>query len=717
MNYLSHPDHKLETHINNIAAFDRKDISFVKAAMFHDLGKVRNWFQKYIISPSDYKGAKRTHSDISAIIYLLNNAEIGKLDKDKIFIFNAILSHHSKLKSFRAKEEENDLLSFFRKKIDRDAIKEIYSKKDVVDYFNLKNIDAARIADFSKLRLKNRKLKFSIEDYIKQKLLFSKLIFADKYEAAFQKSFICSNINYDLDYFYLYKKQYLKENKEKENAKNIIISNFTKHKDERIFLITAPTGIGKTFISLELSLRIKKLYNKKRVIYLLPFTTIIDQTYAKFNDIFPNKITKHHHKTKYPSESEYDFDKWKFLMESWSDNFIVSTFYQFFYALFSDSNGDNIKFQSLENSVVIMDEVQAIPFDLWKPFNIVLPKLAHLLNMNFILMSATMPLFYGVELSRKSLFFSSNNRYKLRYLDSEQKEIVERIIEQYREGKSVVCVVNTVKSSKIIYKDIKKKIKENVYSLNSSMLYDDRKKVIDALKGDKSSSNVKNKILISTQVIEAGVDLDFDIGFREIAPLYAIVQTAGRVNREGEKNQGIVYIFDLKSRVYSPQLMTETENVFYKILKQRDIEEKEILNFSENFFKVMSIIKDDNEIIEDIQNFDFDSISKKNFRAFEGDDSYKVSVVIGVDLKEEELKFYDKMKSKNKFEVSSLKKDFYRTVSEKMVDVSRYRISALNKPQYSEFFNLYYFSEKDSVYKPETGFLFKEELENEDRFI
>lgn len=716
MNYFSHPKHKLETHIENIAAFDKEDNLFVEAACFHDLGKVRDWFQKYITSPYDYKGIKKTHSDISAIIWLLNKIESEKLDRENIFIFNTILSHHSKLKSFRAKEEENDILSFFRKKIDIEAIDEIYRKEDVVNYFSLKNIDDKR-AKFGMLRLSNRKLKFSIEDYIKQKLLFSKLIFADKYEATFRNNFIYDNKNYPLDKFFNYKKQHLKLNKKKDEAKNIIIANFEKYKDEKIFLITAPTGIGKTFISLELSLRMKKMYNKRRIIYLLPFTTIIDQIYSNFNEIFPNQIVKHHHKTEYPSESEYDFDKWKFLIESWSDNFIVSTFYQFFYAIFSNKNGDNVKFQALKDSIIIMDEVQAIPFDLWKPFDIILLELAKQLNIKFILMSATMPVFRGKELSEKAFFFSSNNRYKLKYLDSEQEGIVERIVENYKKGKSVVCVTNTIKSSKMIYRDVGEKIKENIYCLNSSMLYDDRKKVIEALKENKNSNNVKNKILISTQVIEAGIDLDFDIGFREIAPLYAIVQTAGRVNREGKKEQGMVYIFDLKSRVYSPQLMVETENIFYKTLKQRDIEEKETLKFSEDFFEIMNNIKSDGGIKEDIENFDFDSISKKNRRTFEGDDSYKVSVTIGVDLKKVEFLFYDKIKGKDKFEIASLKKKFYRETADKILNISIRRVEALNKPEYSEFFNLFYFSEKNSVYRPETGFLFKEELKKEDFFI
>lgn len=717
MNYLSHPNHKLETHIKNIVAFDKVDSLFISAARFHDLGKVRDWFQEYIKSPDNYIGEKKTHSDISAIIWLLNNIASNELGKETIFVFNAILSHHSKLKSFRAKDDGNDLLAFFRRTVDTKAIDEIYKKTDIVGYFKLKNI-RHKIENIGMLRLVNRSLKFSIEDYVKQKFLFSKLIFADKYEATFRDNFIFDNSkDYSLNTLLRYKVQHLSTNNEKDNVRNIIITNFEKYKDEKIFLITAPTGIGKTFISLELSLRIKEMCNKKRIIYLLPFTTIIDQTYGNFNDIFPDQIVKYHHKTEYPSESEYDFDKWKFTVESWSDNFIVSTFYQFFYAIFSDKNGDNVKFQALKDSVIIMDEVQAIPLDLWKPFNIILPELVKQLNIKFILMSATMPLFSGRELSDKRSFFSSNNRYIFKYLDSNQKEIVERIVANYEKGKSVVCVVNTIKFSKTIYRDVKKKLKENVYCLNSLMLYDDRKNVIEVLKEDKNSNNVEGKILISTQVIEAGVDLDFDIGFRDVAPLHAVIQTAGRVNREGKKEQGIVYIFDLKSRVYASQLMVATENIFYKELRERNIEEKEILKISEDFFENMNSIKSDSGIKDYIENFDFDSISKKNNVAFDDDGSCKVSVAIGVDLKKVEFSFHNKIKPKNRFEVALIKKKFYRKISDKMLNIPVLRVSALNKPEYSEFFNLHYFSERDSVYQSETGFLFKEELEKEDFFL
>ena len=722
LKYKSHPDYFLEEHIRGIQSYSENDRIFKEAALFHDLGKVQQKFQNYIKNPDSFSGFAVTHSDISALLWLLNRSNDYTLLKEDFFVFNAILSHHSKLHSFRSEITTNDILSFFSEKIPKEVLEEVLSKKDVVEFFDL---DKKKIKDFlGKMKMfvfKNRKLKFSIQDFILQKYLFSKLIFADKYNAIFKKSYEKTHWDYPLKNLHNFKKENLTYDNAREKAKNLILKNYEKDRTQKIYLITAPTGIGKTLISLELALKIKRSFNKKKIIYLMPFTSIIDQTYELFMKIFPGRIEKHHHSISFPEDNENSFDKWKFLIENWDNDFVVSTFYQFFFALFSNGNSDNIKFHKMENSVIVFDEVQAIPFELWNIFNKVLPILANQLNITFILMSATMPMVDGFELSDKQIFFANQNRYYFQYLQlNDMEDLEENIITHFNNGKSVLCVVNTIKTCKLLYKKLVSKFGfDFVFCLNSSMLYQDRLRIINKLK-ENTSNNVKRKVLISTQVIEAGVDLDFDIGFREFAPLHAMVQTAGRINREGKKGLSGVYVFNFdngKELVYSPQLMLETKKFFLKRLEKGNIQENEILSINENFFKQISKITGDSGIFSAIENFDFEKINNINFEKFHRNSFFKIPVVIGKNLEKLKFEFIKESEKLSKFEKFSLRLKYYKQFSPFIINVSRNRLADIEEPMFSDFWGLHYFPIKESVYNQKSGFLYKEEFIDKDRFL
>lgn len=716
MTYLSHPTQKLTKHIDNIQNYDQEDRLFTKSVLFHDLGKVLDSFQSYI-----QKRAKSSepHAPISGIIYLLNHIESDfTISKDRLFIFNTIISHHGKLKSFNS--EYDDILEFFLKEIPTKQIEEIYSKKDVEEYFGLKEID---VTTFPMLNIVNRDLKFTLEDYITQKLLFSKLIFADKYEAIYKtehpKVFNDNSVK-ELQQ-HLDKIIKIKDPK-RDSVKNDILNAYNKNYN--IFTLTAPTGIGKTLTSLELALKIKEDKGLSKVIYILPFTSIIDQTYEIFDKIFPNKISKHHYAVTFDEESEdnnREYDRWKFILNSWNDPFIVSTLYQLFFALFSNKNSDNIKFQALQNSVIVLDEVQAIPFELWKIFKAILPILSQKLNSSFILMSATMPILTdknrALELANKEVIFEEKNRYVLKYLDGNSLEnLALAIVETYNEDKSVLCVVNSIKSSKLLYKLVKESIKES-YCLNSYMFFEDRKEVIETIK-EENSNSVNHKILISTQVIEAGVDLDFDIGFREFAPISSIIQTAGRVNREGKKGISEIYVFDTITNVYDSIMMSETQKSFFDTLKKEDIYEKDILSFVECYFEALDENKGDSDILTDIEQFDFDAISKKNRDAFGLDAEHIKSVALGVDLKAYEYEYFEKVKGLKPYEMKREKEKIMRKFQPKILNIKEKDLNDLEIGEipHSDIFGLYYISDIDGIYSKESGFLLKEEREEDDMF-
>ncbi len=708
MKYLSHPDQTLKQHIENIMLYDSQDRLFCRCALFHDLGKVTKNFQVYIQDTKNH--SSNPHAPVSAIIYLLNQVERDlTITKEDLFIFNAIISHHGKLKSFRY-EYGNDILDYFKVDLPLSQIDEIYTKKDVEDYFGLHDID---IAQFKKLRRKNRDLLFSIDDFISQKLLFSKLIFADKYEAIFKKEHHSVKNSCQLKTLHRYLQKNIKKDVNRDKVKQDILDRYSD--DVNIFTLTAPTGIGKTLTSLELALKTKEERKLHKIIYILPFTSIIDQTYEVFDAIFKDQITKHHYAVSFDEESEKnnDYDRWKFILNSWDEPFIVSTLYQLFFALFSNKNSDNIKFQALQNSVIVIDEVQAIPFELWKVFKAILPSLAEKLNAAFILMSATMPILtektLARELANKEEIFKQKNRYVLKYQSSNTiDDLAKSIIEQFKEGKSVLCVVNSIKTSKILYKKVKESI-ENSYCLNSYMFFEDRKEVIKNLK-DMGSNNVSNKILISTQVIEAGVDLDFDVGFREFAPISSIIQTAGRVNREGIKGISEIYIFETITNIYDTTMISESRRNLFKALKEEDIYEEDILSHVENYFQALDDNKGDSGMLEDIENFCFDCISRKNYEAFGLEQDHIKSVALGVDLKIYEYNYFEKSKTLEIYEKKKEKEKIIKEFQPYVLNIKEKDLKALGfEPLFSDIFGIYYISNIDGIYSDKSGFLLDEE--------
>ena len=416
------------------------------------------------------------------------------------------------------------------------------------------------------------------------------------------------------------------------------------------------------------------------------------------------------------------------MVESWSHSFIVSTFYQLFFAIFSENNSDNVKLQSLRNSVIVLDEVQAIPFELWKVLQPLFDTLAKKLDAVFILMSATMPIVTNTakELAPKEQLFQKKNRYRIGYLrleveneDERLQMLSQQILKMAKSGdgsSSILCVVNTIKNSKRLYHLLANVLdKETLYVLNSYMLPKDREATIEALR-EPNSNRVKGKILISTQVIEAGVDLDFDIGLRELSPLSSIVQTAGRVNREGKREQAEVLVFDtLGFQIYDSVLMNATEHYLKETLERKEsIEEANILTYVENFFKTLDIrLSDRKEILKAIESFDFHKIGQAVREIFRTESDYTDSIALGIDLKDEESKYFEKSQTLNQWELKSYKEQRFKAFASSVINIKRKDLEMLGmNVQKSDIFGLYYVDYLDGIYDSKTGFLIAEEQDS-----
>ena len=672
--FWSHPNKLLKNHIKNMISPNDEELDR-QVKLFHDIAKLKNNFQIYIRDTSNDK-LDKNHSLLSAYFFLLNS----KFDEIlTIFGFLTIVSHHGDVVNLMTLAREAN--KFFKNQKELEQWDEVAgAAKNIKIYSGLSTKKDEFLDRAEKLRqyliLSQYRRKFTYEDFINFKSLYSNLIYSDKFEAIFSipkqesKDIPIDVLESDI--------QNLPPNEKRDAFRNFVLNNFDEN--YKLFTLTAPTGYGKTLTALNFALK----FNKSRIIYALPFTSIIDQTYDIIAKIYKNNdisVSKAHHKTTIDEENLTEDDRYskiKFLMESFSGEINVTTLYQLIFALFGNKNKDNVKFNQLKNSVVIIDEAQAIPYNFRKDFILLCEIISQRLGTIFIFMSATMPVIKSENFKEISNldYFSKQDRYVIKWLDiGGEDRLLEKICEAASD-KNTLVVVNTIKKAQELFTKLRDKF--NCFCLNGYM-YDDHKRAttkavrcaIDKSKVDPLASKI---LLISTQSIEAGVDLDFDIGFREVSPISSIIQTAGRVNRHFGATRGELYVF--------PEISKFTNLIYgdlYKVsgailgdLKQKEVQESEILEISNLYFQKISNQLENLHIKSEIEKLEFENINQKIEEIM--NDNYKQTIIIEPKenfIKDFEAKIFEIKNSPNeKFTIRDLFKNHIRKLSKFSINVA-----------------------------------------------
>lgn len=672
--FWSHPNKLLENHIKNMISPDDDELG-KHVKLYHDIAKLKNNFQIYIRDTSNDK-LDKNHSLLSAYFFLLNS----KFDEIlTLFGFLAIVSHHGNVVNLMTLAREAN--KFFKNQKELEQWDEVAgAAKNIKIYSGLSTKKDEFLDRAEKLRqyliLSQYRHKFTYEDFINFKNLYSNLIYSDKFEAIFgmpkqeSKDIPIDALESNI--------QNLPPNKKRDAFRNFVLNNFDK--ERKLFTLTAPTGYGKTLTALNFALK----FNKPRIIYALPFTSIIDQTYDIVAKIYKNSdilVSKAHHKTTIGEENltkEDRYSKIKFLMESFSGEINVTTLYQLIFALFGNKNKDNVKFNQLKNSVVIIDEAQAIPYNFRKDFILLCEIISQRLGTIFIFMSATMPVIKSEKFKEISNldYFSKQDRYVIKWLDiGGEDELLEKICEAASD-KNTLVVVNTIKKAQELFAKLRDKF--NCFCLNGYMYDDHKRTTIEAVKCAIDKSKIDplaiKILLISTQSIEAGVDLDFDIGFREVSPIGSIIQTAGRVNRHFGEICGELYVF--------PEISKFTNLIYgdlYKVsgailsdLKQKEVRESEILEISNLYFQKISNQLENLHIKSEIEKLEFENINQKIEEIM--NDNYKQTIIIEPKenfIKDFEAKIFEIKNSPNeKFTIRDLFKNHIRKLSKFSINVA-----------------------------------------------
>ena len=331
--------------------------------------------------------------------------------------------------------------------------------------------------------------------------------------------------------------------------------------DVGFYSLTVPTGGGKTLSSLVWAIRHALHNGQKRIIIAIPYTSIIVQTASILRKIFGEDNVLEHHNNVDPEliKDETLRERMKLATENWDYPIIVTTNVQLFESMFSNKPSKCRKLHNISNSVIILDEVQTIPVDYLQPIVDSLKTYGKLFNLSVLFTTASQPVLSGlIEGCNPKASFSGIDKVteivppelelhkKLRRVDLEfdnNGKSYDEVAGMLCRHKRVLCIVNTRKDAKELYERLPQ---EGITLHLSKMMCPDHiretiEKIKDALKDDR------NEIIrvISTQLIEAGVDIDFPVVFRQEAGLDSILQAAGRCNREGKKDKCTTYVFSL----------------------------------------------------------------------------------------------------------------------------------------------------------------------------
>ncbi len=511
------------------------------AGLWHDLGKSSDEFQEMLCHTNEENGKKKAvnHSTAGAL-WALEKFDLA----GRIFAY-PIAGHHAGLADWEADETGNQALSIRLK--DKSLLGQIHEEKLSPEILNrsLPKQKPPKAADAA----------FWI------RMLFSCLVDADfldtegflDREKTDQRGHHPDMPNL-LEVFSSYMCE--KASKADKTHVNILRSAVLDRciemaeSDPGAFTLTVPTGGGKTLSSMAFALHHAVKYSKRRIIYVIPYISIIEQTADQFRVIFKDAVIEHHANLEPQEDDEADTRR-RLACENWDAPIIVTTAVQFFESLFASRTSRSRKLHNLVNSVVILDEVQLLPPDYLNPILHVLNELRKNYGVTLLLTTATQPAlspqpsfaFHGlpdtVEIMADPIALHRDLKRTRVELMKPLSEIMEweELARELVSQPSVLCIVNRRDDCRKLWQCMP----EGTYHLSALMCGAHRSKVIAEIK-DRLKQGIPTRV-ISTQLVEAGVDMDFPVVYRALCGLDSVAQAAGRCNREGLFREGHVFVF------------------------------------------------------------------------------------------------------------------------------------------------------------------------------
>jgi len=465
---------------------------------------------------------------------------------------------------------------------------------------------------------------------------------------------VARSANYDYPFFNEKLNTYINEFKDTEreiNQKRAEILNRCREKaqsERGLYTLTVPTGGGKTISSLAFALKHVLKHDMERIIYVIPYTSIIEQTGKVFKEILGQwNVLEHHSNFDFKDDEDLILHKLKLSSENWDIPVVVTTNVQFFESLFAHKSSRCRKLHNIANSVIIFDEAQMLPTPFLTPCLMAISELVRSYGSTCVLCSATQPSLkdrFPKEIAIREICENTDALYEFfrrtQVIYVGQMETAQ-ITAELNNCDQALCIVNNKKHAGEIYSAL---CGEGIFHLSTRMCPKHRSNVLKEIKR-RLKEGLPCKV-VSTQLIEAGVDVDFPLVYRAMAGIDSIVQAAGRCNRENKLEIGIVNVFEPESRytqnmpssIKRPIEVAKTIMTRYEdILSPQAIKSyfEELYNFEgeagldiQNIFKMMESGAEGCNF-----NFSFKQIAGQ----FKLIDENTIPIIIGFDEKAEEL--------------------------------------------------------------------------------
>ncbi|MBN2068017.1 MAG: CRISPR-associated helicase Cas3' [Opitutales bacterium] len=578
------PDAPLESwqplidHLKNVAAFCScfaEGFGFSDWAhlvgLLHDAGKYRPQFQNYLLDqnglPTDpaFPHCKTEHADLGAILaWNQLSRHIGSV------LAYIIAGHHTGLPNFTPSAFSGvGNSACLSDKMKRDIAADFSFLPEVLRDFTEPTLPAQYCVESSSCPFQITLL---------TRMLFSCLVDADRLDT---EGFCSPELTHERDSI---ERPDLPRLLERLNS---FVARFTQSTgpvnafraeilqsclekaecNQGLFTLAVPTGGGKTLSSLAFALKHALKHGMKRVIYVIPYTSIIEQTADVFRKALGGGAVLEHH-CNFEAKDQGDIyaaeQRQRFLSENWDAPLIVTTNVQFYESLFSAHTGKCRKLHNVAESVVILDEAQSLPVDYLKPCLETLKELIRNYKCSVVLCSATQPAlthtdYFPIGFKRDMVtriiddeqrLFRGMQRVSIQQL--KEPLSVEFLAQRLADPTQVICVVNTRRHAKAVYEALKHRLveAESIFHLSALMCPVHRSDVLKVIR-QRLQDGLPCRV-VSTQLIEAGVDIDFPVLYRSFAGVDSIAQAAGRCNREGRLERGQVYVFSPEEKEFAP---------------------------------------------------------------------------------------------------------------------------------------------------------------------
>jgi CRISPR-associated endonuclease/helicase Cas3 len=751
---------------------------FSQIGIYHDLGKYTPHFQHYLLKTGKFDLKLKRHAMFGAFALLQKFLKNGGSAAEAMLAFYIIRHHHADLSNFEdiktLCEEDGSEADIFQKQLKSLAanlpqIAAELGEADLVKWVSFPD-DAA----FTKTRRQFYNKERGIRHYFEINYLFSLLIEADKLDASETQVYERKkdlNAGAVESFLKNSKKEVAPEVRELRNrVRRDVVGQLEKRDLEktRLFTLTAPTGVGKTLTALDFALQLREKVpdlQRGQIVYALPFINIIEQgldvykgvfkdsgaevfAHYQYADVFGEKRSEKENEDAMEGD-EPDYHQKAMALDTWQCDIVITSFVQLLHTLIGSRNKLLKKFNHFADSILILDEVQTLRLDLLPVVGAALFYLTRFLNTRVVLMTATKPEIMGLAhekilsgegfslgecdavelLENFEDVFASYKRTKIVPLlgvdlgkDEAEQAFLEKIFDQkWSPDKSCLLVVNKVNRSIDLFKTLKNYLSEKglgnpVYCLSTNIVPAHRLARIEQIKADLEAG--RKPILIATQVVEAGVDLDFDMGFRDLGPIDSIVQVAGRINRQAiptapAEPHKPLFVMDFKDceRVYGKITDYQARQA---LSGQAEFEEADYLKMVTAYFQETS--DSGGNFGKSIKTF----VAMKELRFGDLEDEFQViedsphtrSVFVLCDKRAKEVKAaFDRWQDKSDFEMTKEKfeQDFKKDFHQRIIAVPKWYVGHLGELSKDILLAL------KEHYDFETGFI-REKVQNEQIF-